>query len=85
VGKLLINDHKGEKMPTMTEPIGERIHRLRRERLLSASELAQMAGISRTTLHNIESGQTQTEPRPRTLRKIAAALEVKPIDLTRED
>lgn len=68
-------------MPTMAEPVGKRIHRLRRERLLSASELAQMAGISRTTLHNIETGQTQTEPRPRTLRKIAAVLDVEPREL----
>jgi transcriptional regulator with XRE-family HTH domain len=68
-------------MPTMTEPVGKRIHRLRRERLLSASELAQLAGISRTTLHNIETGQTQTEPRPRTLRKIAEVLDVEPREL----
>ena len=72
-------------MATMAEPIGERITRLRRERLLSASELAQMAGISRTTLHNIETGQTQTEPRPRTLRKIAEALDVEPRELVLDD
>jgi transcriptional regulator with XRE-family HTH domain len=69
----------------MTEPIGTRIHRLRRERLLSASELAQMAHISRTTLYNIETGQTQTEPQPRTLRKIAEALDVEPRELALED
>jgi transcriptional regulator with XRE-family HTH domain len=65
-------------MPTMTEPVGDKVRRLRRERLLSASELAQMAGISRTTLHNIEAGRTQTEPLPRTLRKLAQALEIEP-------
>jgi transcriptional regulator with XRE-family HTH domain len=39
--------------------IGNRIRKLREEKLLSQNELALQLGISQTTLHNIESGNPQ--------------------------
>jgi len=41
--------------------------------------LADLAGVSRVTIGRIESGQV--EPFPRTTRKLARALKVKPADL----
>jgi transcriptional regulator with XRE-family HTH domain len=60
-------------------PLGEQVRRLREERFLSPSELAEKAGISRNTLYRIESGQYTAYPK--TVRKIAAALGVQPTDL----
>jgi transcriptional regulator with XRE-family HTH domain len=59
--------------------LGERVRRLREERFLSPSELAEKAGISRNTLYRIESGQFAAYPK--TVRKLAEALGVEPTDL----
>jgi transcriptional regulator with XRE-family HTH domain len=57
--------------------VGERIRHLRTRRVLTQQELADRAGIPRyQTILDIEKGRTR--PRPSTLRKIAAALEVEP-------
>jgi HTH-type transcriptional regulator, competence development regulator len=59
--------------------LGKRVRRLREERFLSPSELAEKAGISRNTLYRIESGQFAAYPK--TVRKLAEALGVEPTDL----
>jgi XRE family transcriptional regulator of biofilm formation len=57
--------------------LGERIRYLRSRRVLTLQELAERAGIAKyQTISAIEKGLRQ--PRPSTLRKIAAALDVEP-------
>ena len=50
------------------------LRELREQRLLSQRELALKAGVSHTTIVNIETGKIR--PHPATLRKLAAALGV---------
>jgi transcriptional regulator with XRE-family HTH domain len=54
-----------------TSLIGERVHLHRIQRSLSQIELAKLAGISRTTVQKVESGQ---EVRMSVLAKLAAAM-----------
>jgi transcriptional regulator with XRE-family HTH domain len=61
--------------------IGERIVEERESRLLRQAELAERAGISASTLSQIESGRVP-KPHIGTLRKIARALDVEPEELT---
>ncbi len=61
----------------------DKVKRLRKERVLTIRELANEAGISKTTISNIENGQS--EAYPSTIRKLARALEVQPSDLVRRD
>jgi len=64
--------------------VGERIRYLRRRRVLTQKELAEKAGMARwRTVADIEAGRQQ--PRPSTLRKIAAALDVEPSALLPDD
>jgi transcriptional regulator with XRE-family HTH domain len=58
---------------------GEKLRRLREERFLSHRELAQMAGVSPTTVLNLERGEAEAQRR--TVRKLAHALEVEPREL----
>jgi transcriptional regulator with XRE-family HTH domain len=63
---------------------GDRLRKVRDMRLLSQRELAERAGLSPTTILKLESGRVD-EPHPRTIRKLADALEVDPDELiTRE-
>lgn len=74
-------------MTTMTPSmrvIGAQLRRLREEKLLSHRELAAKAGVSPTTLLNLETADT-SNPQLRTIRKIAAALEVDPFDFVERD
>jgi transcriptional regulator with XRE-family HTH domain len=59
----------------------DKLQRLREERVLSQRELARLAGITHTTYWNLEHGFR--EARPKTIRKVAEALGVKPGELTR--
>lgn len=59
------------------------IRNLRYAKGLGSEELATLANISRTALHQIESGRTE-QPRAATLLKLARALEVAPEELLRE-
>jgi transcriptional regulator with XRE-family HTH domain len=52
------------------------LRELREERLLSQQELADRAGVSKTTIVNIETGKIR--PHPATLRKLAETLNVDP-------
>jgi transcriptional regulator with XRE-family HTH domain len=57
-----------------------RLRALRKRKVLTQKELAQRAGLTRRgTVLKIEAGQT--EPYPRTVRKLAKALGVQPRDL----
>ncbi len=54
---------------------------LRRRRPLTQRELAHQAGVSEATIRAIENGQHLGRLRPRTMRAIAQALGVEPIDI----
>jgi transcriptional regulator with XRE-family HTH domain len=59
--------------------LAEALRRLRLERYLSQTELAEKAGISRATVARIEAGEIV--PYLRTVRKLAEALNVEPTAL----
>ena len=61
----------------------EKVKRLRKERVLTIRELADEAGVSKTTISNIENGQS--EAYPSTIRKLARAFDVTPSELVRQD
>jgi transcriptional regulator with XRE-family HTH domain len=56
-----------------------RLKRARERAALSQAELARKAGVSRVTVARVEG--LLDEPQPRTVRKLAQALEVAPADL----
>ena len=56
-----------------------RLREHRQRRALSQQELADLAGVSRTTIIQLESGRNAW---PKTQRKLARALKIKPEDLT---
>ena len=62
--------------------IGEKLREFRTRRLLTQDELAQKAGVSQSTIANIE--RDNAEPQFRTLRKLANALDVDPTELLGE-
>jgi len=62
---------------TLADDVG--LRELREQRLLSQQELASRAGISKTTIVNIETGKIR--PHPATLRKLAETLGVDPAAL----
>jgi transcriptional regulator with XRE-family HTH domain len=68
-------------MPVVVH-IGERLKGARTRRLLTQQELAEKAGVSPSTIVNIE--RDQAEPHFRTIRKLAKALEVDPTSLLGE-
>lgn len=55
---------------------------LRQRRALSLTDLALMTKLARVTINRIENGKQR--PRPRTIRILAKALQVKVEDLTSE-
>jgi DNA-binding XRE family transcriptional regulator len=55
------------------------LRELRQERALSQRDLADAAGVSKTTIVNIEAGRYQ--PIPSTTRKLAKALGIDPREL----
>jgi len=60
--------------------IGENLRRLRERRYLTQRELAARAGDSADTIVKLE--QNRWEPRLRTIKKLAEALEVHPDELS---
>jgi transcriptional regulator with XRE-family HTH domain len=59
---------------------GEKLRKVRDRRLLSQRELAKNAGLSPTTILKLEADRI-ADPHPRTVRKLARALEVDPAEL----
>jgi transcriptional regulator with XRE-family HTH domain len=59
--------------------IGKQLKEARMRRLLTQEELAEKAGVSPSTIVNIERDQTM--PQFRTIRKLALALDVDPTSL----
>jgi transcriptional regulator with XRE-family HTH domain len=62
--------------------IGENLRQARTRRLLTQDELAEKAGVSQSTIANIE--RNNAEPQFRTIRKLAKALDVDPTELLGE-
>ena len=62
--------------------IGEKLREARTRRLLTQDELAEKAGVSQSTIANIE--RDNAEPQFRTIRKLAKALDVDPTELIPE-
>jgi transcriptional regulator with XRE-family HTH domain len=62
--------------------IGQQLKNARTRRLLTQEELAEKAGVSAATVVNIE--RDNQEPQFRTIRKLAKALDVDPIELLGE-
>ena len=62
---------------------GQRVKATRERAFLSRRELAERAGLDRSTISRIEDGVTEVYPR--TIRKIAEALSVDPTSLTPEE
>lgn len=68
-------------MPTLMPNLnGEKLRALREERFLSHRELAKIAGVSPTTVLNLETNP-ETMAQRRTVRKLAEALGVPPAEL----
>jgi transcriptional regulator with XRE-family HTH domain len=62
---------------------GKKVREARERAFLSKRELADEAGLDRSTVWRIEDGITEVYPR--TIRKIAKALSVDPASLTPKD
>jgi transcriptional regulator with XRE-family HTH domain len=62
--------------------MNENIKALRKRRALSLSDLAQISNVSRVTINRIENGKQK--PSPRTIRRLAQALQVQVEELTSE-
>jgi transcriptional regulator with XRE-family HTH domain len=60
----------------------ERLRELRREQVLSLRELEAKSGVSYNTIWRLEDGRQGAHPR--TIRKLADALGVRPSELIRE-
>ena len=60
----------------------ERLKELRRERVLSLRELEAKSGVSYNTIWRLEDGRQGAHPR--TIRKLAEALGVEPVELLQE-
>jgi transcriptional regulator with XRE-family HTH domain len=58
--------------------IGEKLKEIRTRRFLTQEEVAEKAGVSHSTIVNIE--RNHAEPQFRTIRKLAKALEVDPTE-----
>ena len=68
-------------MPALMPNVdGEKLRAMREDRFLSHRELAKLAGVSPTTVLNLETNP-ETMAQRRTVRKLAKALRVPPRDL----
>jgi transcriptional regulator with XRE-family HTH domain len=61
---------------------GERLRSFRKERLLTQVELSRMTGVAQDSISSLETGKR--EAHPGTIRKLAKALGVEPIELIKE-
>ncbi len=68
-------------MPALMPNVdGDKLRALREEKFLSHRELAKLAGVSPTTVLNLETNP-ETSAQRRTVRELAAALGVEPAEL----
>jgi len=63
--------------------MSSKLRTLREQRALSLTDLAHISGVNRITVHRIETGKQK--PMPRTIRKLADALQVEVSELTIEE
>ncbi len=70
-------------MLTYVKIDGEKVRAARERAFLSKRELAEKAGLDRSTVGRIEDGVTEVYPR--TIRKLAEALSVDPASLVPEE
>ena len=61
---------------------GERLRRIRKDRLLTQVELSKMTGVAQDSISALETGKR--EAHPGTIGKLAKALGVNPRDLIKE-
>ena len=59
------------------------MRQLRRERAFSQRDLSRITGIAHDSISQLETGKRDAQPR--TIRKLAEALGVKPKELMKED
>ena len=62
---------------------GERLRRLRKDRLLTQQELSRMTGISQDGISHLETEKRGAQPS--TMKKLAEALGVEPQELMKEE
>jgi len=67
----------------MVEVNVDRLKALRNQRLLTLRELEQRSGVAYNTIWHLENGKRGAQPR--TLRKLARALDVEPEELVKTD
>ena len=60
-----------------------RLRELRRRRVLTLEELAEKAGVGRNTVWRLEHGLMGAQPR--TIRKLARALDVEPEEMVKTE
>lgn len=75
--------YNGSVYGRFTQVDGERLRQLRRERALSQRDLSRLTGIAHDSISQLETGKRDAQPR--TIRKLAEALGVKPKELMKED
>lgn len=61
----------------------EKLKAARKAKVYSLQDLARYSGVHRQTIYNLEAGRRK--PHPATVRKLADALGVDPLDLMGED
>lgn len=60
------------------ETFALRLVETRRHRVMTQAELAQAAGVALITVTRLENAKAEPNPRPQTVRRLAAALGVDP-------
>src|SRR5215211_7950056 len=77
------SEERSPRMLTDVKIDGQRVRAARERAFLSKRELADQAGLDRSTVGRIEEGVTEVYPR--TIRRIAEALSVDPTSLTPQE
>ena len=65
----------------MTDSIGDKLLELRRKKLMSLTQVAELSGLSPSTIAKVEKGKTPW-PREKTLAAISKAYEMSPEQLS---
>lgn len=60
----------------------DKLQELRKRRVMSISDLSEVSGVHRNTIHRIEQGKPAYTS---TIRKLAKALDVEPAELVESD